>query len=161
MAITRQLAALDDLLRRAGDIPEVEAVILIGSLAAGTADPVSDVDAIVIVRESGFAAAVRQRHALHPASVAACWDQPTQPTTPDPAAHKWFDESGVLVEVLIATAAGPLRVAEPARVVLGDPGTLARTHRRPRISRAEMGGSVHPIEAAYDQLKEAVRRVCG
>jgi Nucleotidyltransferase domain len=156
MAITRQLAALDDLLRRAGDLPDVDAVILIGSLAAGTADPVSDVDAIVIVRESGFGAAVRQRHALHPASVAACWDQPGQPSS-DPAAHKWFDQSGVLVEVLIATAAGPLRVAEPATVVLGDPATLARTHRRPPISRAEMGGSVHPIEAAYDRLKEAVR----
>jgi hypothetical protein len=160
MAPTRQLAALDDLLRRARGIPEVEAVILIGSLAAGTADAVSDVDAIVVVRESGFAAAVWRRHALHLASVAACWDQFTGPPS-DPAAHKWLDESGVLVEVLIATASGPLRVADPARVVLGDPATLDRTHRRPPIRRAEMGGSVHPIESAYDRLKECVRRAAG
>jgi hypothetical protein len=161
VAITRQLAALDDLLRRAGDVPEVEAVVLIGSLAAGSADSVSDVDAIVIVRDSGFAAAVDRRHALHPAAVAACWDQPTDPPS-DPTAHKWVDESGVLVEVLIATASGRLRVAEPARVVLGDPTTLTRTRRRPPIRRDEMGGGgLHPIESAYDQLKEAVRHAAG
>ena len=52
MGITRQLAALDDLLRRAAKVPEIEAVVLIGSLASGAADSVSDVDAIVIVREA-------------------------------------------------------------------------------------------------------------
>jgi hypothetical protein len=41
MDAARQLAALDDLLRRAGQMPEVEAVILIGSLASGTADAMS------------------------------------------------------------------------------------------------------------------------
>lgn len=44
MGITRQLAALDDLLRRAAKVPEVDAVILIGSLASGAADSVSDVE---------------------------------------------------------------------------------------------------------------------
>ena len=72
-------------------------------------------------------------------------------------AHKWIDDSGVLVEVLIATASGPLRVAEPARVVLGDPAVLTRTTRRPPITREEMTESAHPVESAYDKLKEAVR----
>jgi hypothetical protein len=51
MGVTRRLAALGDLRRRAGKLPEVEAIILIGSVASDTADAVSDVDAIVIVRE--------------------------------------------------------------------------------------------------------------
>ena len=153
---TRQLAALDDLLRRAAKVPEIEAVVLIGSLASGAADSVSDVDAIVIVRESSFDAAYQQRHALHAASVPASWDHPTDPPS-DVAAHKWIDDSGVLVEALIATASGPLRVAEPARVVLGDPAVLTRTTRRPPITREEMTESAHPVESAYDKLKDAVR----
>jgi hypothetical protein len=151
------LAAVDELVRRAGQIPEVEAVILIGSLASATADAVSDVDAIVVVREQSFLDAHRQRHALHAASVSACWDHPTDPP-PEVAAHKWIDDNGVLVEVLLATPTGPLRIAEPARVVLGDPAVLSGTRRRPPITRAEMTGSTHPIEAAYDRLKESVRQ---
>ena len=156
VAITRQLAALDALVSRARHIPEVEAVILIGSLASATADAVSDVDAIVIVREFSFPAAYQQRHGLHAASVPACWDHLTDPPS-DVAAHKWIDEQGVLVEVLFATTSRPLRVAEPVRVVLGDPAILGRTRRRPPIKREEMTESTHPIEAAYDRLKEAIR----
>ena len=155
MEATRQHTALDQLLVRASRVPEVEAVVLIGSLAAGTADAMSDVDAIVVVRS--FAAAHRQRHALHADPVPACWDHPDEPPPLEVAAHKWVDDNGVLVEVLLGTASGPLRVAEPARVVLGDPTVLTRTHRRPPIPRAEMTESAHPIEAAYDRLKYAVR----
>ena len=154
---TRQAAALADLLRRARQMPVVEAVILIGSLAAGAADGLSDVDAIVLVGDSAFAAAHRRRHALHADTVLTCWDHLADPAA-DVAAHKWIDESGVLVEVLLGTASGPLHVAEPARVVLGDPTVLARVRRRPPIPRSEMTGSTHPVEAAYDLLKEAVRR---
>ena len=152
----RQVAALDALVRRAGRIPGVEAVILIGSLAGETADAMSDVDAIVIVERSSFAAVRAARHGLHADRVPACWDQPADRLS-GVAAHKWIDESGVLVEVLLGTASGPLRVAEPARVVLGDHGVLTRVRRRDRIARSEMTGSTHPIEAAYDQLKESVR----
>lgn len=152
----RQIAALEDLLLRAGEMRHVRAVILIGSLAAGTADSMSDVDAIVVVNDSSFSTAHRARHALHPSSVAACWDQDgPQPT--DVASHKWIDQRGVMVEVLIGTTRS-LRVAEPARVVLGDEVCLERVRRRPAIRRAEMTRAVHPIEAAYDELKAAVRR---
>jgi hypothetical protein len=153
---TRQQAALDELVTRAGQITEVEAVILIGSLAAATADVVSDVDAIVLVRESSFQAAYQRRHALHADPVPACWDHPTDASA-EVAAHKWIDGRGVLVEALVATASSPLRVAEPARVVLGDPAVLSRTRRRPPIRRADMTGATHPIEAAYDRFKDAVR----
>ncbi len=156
MGITRQLAALDDLLRRAAKVPEIEAVVLIGSLASGAADSVSDVDAIVIVRESSFDAGRQQRHALPHRLSPGVLGSPDRPTL-GVAAHKWIDDSGVLVEVLIATASGPLRVAEPARVVLGDPAVLTRTTRRPAIRREEMTESAHPVESAYDKLKEAVR----
>ena len=154
---TRQQATLDELVTRAGQIAEVEAVILIGSLAAGTADVVSDVDAIVLVRESSFKAVYRQRHTLHAEAVPACWDHLTDASA-EVAAHKWIDGRGVLVETLVATASSPLRVAEPAQVVLGDPAVLSRTRRRPPIRRADMTDATHPIEAAYDRFKEAVRR---
>lgn len=153
----RQEAALQGLLRRAGDLLEVDAVVLIGSLAAGTADAMSDVDAIAIVRDAAFAAAWSRRHALHAVTAPACWDHRTEPPS-DIGAHKWIDESGVLVEVLLGTVSGPLRVAAPARVVWGDPAALARARRRPPIARAEMTDSKHPIEAAYDRLKAAVRQ---
>jgi len=133
-------------------------VILIGSLASDTADALSDVDAILLVRESSFRSAYGQRHTLHADSVPACWDHLTDPPS-EVGAHKWIDENGVLVEVLLGTPSGSLRVAEPARVVLGDPAVLGRIRRRPRIRRDEMTGSTHPIEAAYDRLKEAVRQV--
>ena len=90
------MAALDVLVRQAERIPEVEAVVLIGSLASGRADAVSDVDAIVIARDASFAAVYRQRHNLHGASVLACWDQRTDPGA-DVAAHKWIDANGVLL----------------------------------------------------------------
>jgi hypothetical protein len=73
------------------------------------------------------------------------------------AAHKWFDDTGVLPELLIATASGSLRLADPARVVLGDPAVLTRIHRRPPINRTEMTKSAHPVETTYHNLKEAVR----
>jgi hypothetical protein len=111
----------------------------------------------VIVDRSSFAAVYRQRHGLHAGTVPACWDHPADPPA-EVAAHKWIDESGVLVEVLLGTPSGPLRVADPVRVVLGDPAVLTRVHRRPPVSRAEMTGATHPIEAAYDLLKSSVRQ---
>lgn len=144
---TRQQAALEELVTRARQITDVEAVILIGSPATATADVVSDVDAIVLVRESSFQTAYRRRHALHAESVPACWDHLTDASA-ESAAHKWIDGRGVLVEVLVATASGPLRVAEPAPVVLGDPAVLSRTRRRPPTRRADMTEATHPIEAA-------------
>jgi Nucleotidyltransferase domain len=78
MEPARQRAAPDDLLRRADHMPGIEAVVLIGSLASNTADAMSDVDAIVILAEASFADGHQQRHALHAASVPACWDQPTE-----------------------------------------------------------------------------------
>jgi hypothetical protein len=67
----------------------------------------------------------------------------------------------VLVECLLATPASGVRLAEPAAVLAGDRGLLDRFPRRPPVTRAEMAAhrvDVHPVERAYDQLKETVRR---
>ncbi len=67
----------------------------------------------------------------------------------------------VLVECLLATASSGVRLAEPAAVLAGDRGLLDRFPRRPPVTRAEMAAhplDLHPVERAYDQLKEAVRR---
>lgn len=155
MESARHRASLDDLLRQAERLPEVEAVVLIGSLASDRSDTMSDVDAIVILAENAFAAAFRQRHSLHAESVPVCWDKLGDPSF-QVAAHKWIDDRGILLDVLLGPPAA-LRIAEPAKVVLGDPAVLSRCRRRPPITRAEMTGTVHPIEAAYDTLKEAIR----
>jgi len=51
-----------------------------------------------------------------------------------------------------------VRLASPYRVVTGDPGLAERFTARPPIQRAELGIDVHPVERAYDQLKEVIRR---
>jgi predicted nucleotidyltransferase len=53
-------------------------VVLLGSLARGEADGLSDVDFIVFAAEGDFGEAWEQRHRLHPADV-ACWDYPRPP----------------------------------------------------------------------------------
>jgi hypothetical protein len=152
----RQRAAVEDLVRRAGARAGVEAVVLIGSIAAGTADTMSDVDAIVLVDDAALAALRSDPHGLHADAVPACWDQPGGPA--EVLAHKWIDRNAVLVEVLVGTPAGPLRIADPARVVHGDPAVLTRSHRRPPLPRTAMTADTHPIESAYDQLKSTVRQ---
>ena len=156
MGITRQLAALDDLLRRATKVPEIEAVVLIGSLASGAADSVSDVDAIVIVGESSFDAAYQQRHASTPPQFRRAGI--TRSTHPP----MWRRISGSTTAEFWSKCSSrprPDHCGSPSR-----PGSYSatrryspRTTRRPPITREEMIESAHPVESAYDKLKEAVR----
>jgi hypothetical protein len=62
-----------------------------------------------------------------------------------------------LVECLLAAPTSGVRLAPPYRVVAGDPGLAGRFTARPPIQRAELGQDVHPVERAYDQLKEVLR----
>jgi hypothetical protein len=73
-------------------------------------------------------------------------------------AHKWVTNDLVLGECLLAAPDSGVRLAGTAV-----PGGRRRTgacravHRRPPIQRAELDIDVHPVERAYDQLKEVIR----
>jgi Nucleotidyltransferase domain len=152
----RHASCLQRLLDRAGGHPAIHAAILVGSLAAGTADPLSDIDLLLVTADGAFGSAWRDRHQLHMAGAVVCWDQ-VSPGAQDVAAHRWVGDDGILVEALMFGPGSGVRIAEPALVVAGAADALSRLPRRPPIDRAEMTGASHPIEAAYDSFKALCR----
>lgn len=129
-------------------------LILVGSLADGTADSMSDIDLILITSSDGFERAWAERHTLH-REVLACWDD-RRPGKPDIGAHKWLTQEMVLVECLIGIQAG-VRLSEPFKQLAGDPHMVESIEKRPAVERGEMRASENPIERAYDELKSAIR----
>lgn len=146
---------MEDLAHRIAQISSIEGLILIGSLAAGTADALSDVDTIAITTVTGFGTAWADRHRLHADSVCACWDI-TEPDHPDAGAHKWIGIDGVLVECLLTPPDSGVRLASPAQLITGDPDVIDKLPRRDPIVRTEMSGG-HPVEDSYDAFKKTVR----
>ncbi len=145
--------------------PTLEGAILLGSLARGVGDEVSDVDLIVVVRDGSFDEAWAAREALHGDDALAAWDD-LEPGRPEIGGHKWLSRDLVLVECLLATPSSGVRIAEPFRVVSGAASLPERLVRRPPIERAdltayaqerEQAGRVHEVERAYSELARAVR----
>jgi hypothetical protein len=154
----RQQRFLDRLRRRVADLPWVAAVVVIGSLASDLADGVSDVDLLVGVHDGAFDQAWRNRDRLRVTGAVHNWDhwldEPNGAGT-----HKWLTSDIVLVEALIGVPASGIRLAPPWRVLAGDPRVADRGPARPPISRTEAGpGALHPVEVAYDDFKERLRR---
>jgi predicted nucleotidyltransferase len=163
----RQHGVVKRLAGRINATADLEAAILLGSLARGDADDLSDVDAFVIVREGRFDAAWSERHTLRGDEALASWDD-VDPERHEIAAHKWITRDLVLVEVVLATASSGIRLADPFAVVAGDAAVAERIERRPPIERADLRafadkrvatGRAHEIERAYESLVNAVRRV--
>jgi hypothetical protein len=152
---TRQLRQLDLVTERLAEMPEVLGAILVGSLAAGTADACSDVD--LLVRTRGFDAGWGRRHDVHGDGALVCWD--TGPAAgSEVAVHRWVTADMVLVEALFAGPAGGVRLAKPWRVVAGDAAVAASFEPRPPIDRAEFSREgAHPVDLAFDDLKNALR----
>jgi hypothetical protein len=151
----RQSATLAALLEHVTASSMLDGAILLGSFARGTPDAVSDLDLLVCVRDGHFAAAWRQRTALQVTGAMVWWDQHLVPDRV--GAHKWVTNDLVLVECLLAAPNSGVRLAPPYRVVAGDPGLAERFTTRPPIQRTELGLDIHPVERAYDQLKEVIR----
>jgi len=128
----RQRAALALLVARASSIDAVEGVVLIGSLAAGTADELGDVDALVVARPGRFDEAWSRRHELSAGALVA-WDVTWDPDPkPDCAGHNWLTRELVKVDCsLVDPDAGGKELAEPFAVIAG-PASLA--DRFPRVS---------------------------
>jgi hypothetical protein len=150
----RQLALITE---RLAAMPEVVGAILVGSLAAGTADACSDIDLLVRTPDDRFAAGWGRRHDVHGDSALACWDQGPGAGS-QVAVHRWVTTDMVLVEALFASPAGKVRLAKPWRVVVGDAGVADSFEPRPPIDRAEFSReNVHPVDLAFDDLKTALR----
>jgi hypothetical protein len=156
----RQWPTLERLIERVEASPALDGMILLGSFARGEVDALSDLDLVLVAPDGRFEAAWVARAELRGGSTLVAWDQ-RDPGLTQAGAYKWITGDLVLVECLLATPASGVRLAEPAAVLAGDRGLLDRFPRRPPVTRAEMAAhpvDVHPVERAYDQLKEAVRR---
>jgi hypothetical protein len=138
----------------------LDALLVVGSLADGAADALSDIDLLVIVREGQFEQAWAERGALHVTGTLCEWDQRLDERA-EIAAHRWLTGELVLVEALIATTSSGVRLAEPWELAAGRPDTPIGLTHRPPIERDEMGAAEpHPVETAYDEFKSRVRRAC-
>lgn len=138
----------------------LDALLVVGSLAAGAADALSDIDLLVIVREGQFEQAWAERGSLRVTGTICAWDERLDQDA-EIAAHRWLTSDLVLVEALIATTSSGVRLAEPWELVTGRSDTPTGLKHRPAIARSEMGATeAHPVEAAYDEFKSRVRRAC-
>jgi predicted nucleotidyltransferase len=149
-AITRQLAAASD----------VMGALVVGSLAAGTADAASDIDLIICTRPGRFADAWACRHELrHATGALVSWDDQRQAAT-EIAVHRWVTPDLVLVEALFAAPGSGARLAQPWTLIAGEPEVAAVFPARPPINRSEMNrAAAHPVDQAFDDLKAALRRL--
>jgi predicted nucleotidyltransferase len=166
MEPSRQQRVVERLADCIHETPELVAGFLLGSLARGDADNLSDVDLIVIVQEGSFEAAWADRHTLESDDALTAWDDP-DPERPEIGAHKWITRDLVLVEIVLATASSGIRLADPFVVVAGDPEVADRVERRPPIAREDLRkfadmrvetGRANEIETRYEALVNAVRR---
>jgi predicted nucleotidyltransferase len=163
----RQLAAVERLAARVEASPAAEGLLLLGSLARGEGDELSDVDAIVVVAEGRFDEAWAARHQLEDPDVLVAWDDSDRDRA-GVGARKWLTSDIVLVECLLATPSSGVRLADPFRIVVGDRELPNRFTRRPAIERSELdtyvaereaaGKRLHDIEHAYAALTRAVRQ---
>ncbi len=156
----RQWPTLVELTERIAARREFQGALLLGSFAAGRADPLSDIDLLIVVRPGDFEAAWAQRHSLYAQHPLFAWDV-VRAGFPEIGAHKWLTAELVLVECLIATPTSGVRLAEPFVLVVGDSALLESLPRRRPITRREVESTgvegSNEVERRYDELKAAVR----
>jgi hypothetical protein len=153
---TRQARAVGFLKEAVQRSPHFLGALLLGSLAAGAGDALSDVDTIVIAPDDGFAQAWAARAELQDERVLCAWDQ-RSPQVPEAAAHKWITHDIVLVESLICSPSSGVRLAPPHVVLAGPPDLPRLLPARAVIDCGEMAATGNAVEDAYDALKAAVR----
>jgi Nucleotidyltransferase domain len=147
--IARQIAAMKDCILGA---------LVVGSIAAGTADAASDIDLLVCAQPGRFRETWRRREELHVTGASVAWDK-------DPAegseigTHRWITSDVIMVEALITAPGSGVRLARPWKVIVGDADVADQFRARPPIDRAEFDSTgAHPAELAYDNLKDVLRR---
>jgi hypothetical protein len=161
----RQDSVLAGLSERIGHDSDLAGALLLGSFATRTADELSDVDVLVVVREGRFEAAWAARSRLEGGEAIVAWDD-VDPARADIGGHKWLTRELVLVECLLAAPASGVRLAEPFSLLVGDASLPDLLERRAPIAREELEdfaqkradlGRMHAVETAYEHLASAVR----
>ncbi|MGH2820649.1 MAG: nucleotidyltransferase domain-containing protein [Actinomycetota bacterium] len=156
----RQAEAIARLVQAVKESPHLGAAVITGSFARGRVDPLSDIDLLLIANEGDFERAWKDRRKLHVTGCLLAWDNRSEDRPV--GAHKWITPDLVLVECLISAPSGGARLAEPFEMLTGDRPLVERFPRRPPIDRSEMTPEgLHPVELAYDRLKEELRRHLG
>lgn len=151
----RLVAQLKDAI---GSMLGVDGAVLIGSLAAGTADALSDVDVFICVTPGQFDIAWSSRRRLHLDGSIVDWDE-RQRQRSEIGTHRWVTRDVVLVEALFATPAIGARLAPPWTLLVGDAELADRYPHGPPIDRSEFDTTdAHPIDLAFESLKTALRR---
>lgn len=151
---------LDRIVAVAPSLPWIDGIVLVGSMADGEADALSDIDLLVVVAEGCHDEAWRDRERLEATGAIYRFDQRLDPSR-QIGVHRWLTDDLVLVEALIGTASSGVRLAEPWVQVHGDTAVPARLAHRDRIRRSELGQlEPHPVEAAYDEFRARIRAAC-
>src|SRR5262249_48107852 len=153
---------------RAGKLPGFGAFILVGSLAGGAPDHMSDVDAIISIDDGEFDAAWGSRGTLHEGRAALAWDRRRDPERKT-GEGAWVTHDVIPVECMFAAPAGNAGLGDPHVVLSGDPARVGTFRRVPELTTAQVEAAVernrladHPgadVMRAYDELARAFRAV--
>ncbi len=132
------------------------AAILLGSLARGDGDPLSDIDLLVVVRDGQFEKAWEMRHTLSRGALYA-WDR-VEPGR-EVAKHAWLTVDLIKVECPITTVLGGHRLGDPYVVVAGNRSAADSLLRMDSETEhvPPAAGQVDEIELRYGALKTALR----
>lgn len=151
---------------RAAALPQLDGLLLLGSFAAGRADPISDVDLVAVVAEGEFDAAWGHRRDLQTPGTLYEWDVRVE-SDGDAASHKWITQDIVKVECGFADASrSAMQLAEPYAVLVGDASVARRFPPLQPISSDVLEayaqelrdkGMVPEIETIYGELRKALR----
>lgn len=146
--------------------PALDGLILIGSLAKGTADEASDLDLIVVVGEGRIEEAWEQRTSLVPPDALAAWDDPRSDLGRAIVGRRFLSRDVVKVELTMATPSSSFRLADPFVVAVGDEAVANRFDRTEPIPPGVQKdyerelrdhGMVPEIELHYSELMRAIR----
>ena len=168
----RQWPTLSTLAERVERNPSLDGLLVLGSLASGAFDELSDVDAVVVVRRGLFETAWDARHELSKGCVVR-WDLSIGLAS---GGHNWLTRDLVKVDcTIIDPGGGEKPLAAPYVVSVGSPdiaarfpaASLADVQTRARVRQAEQ--NAHPVDPEtmpYGELidwklsefKRAVRR---
>ena len=150
----RQAAALEAISGSCRALTGASALIVLGSCARDDVDEMSDLDLMLVVAPDLFESVWGRRNGI---SRNALWsaDSP-QSKALGPGAHKWLTRDLVFVEMLIGEPT-QLRLAEPFRVLWGDPSSRRSRGAVPSTGRRNFT----PIRLQWHARTTSSRKLSG
>lgn len=138
-------------------------VLLIGSLARGEGDAISDVDLVAVTHSDRWEEAWEKRRVL---SAGALFRFDRSEGRPGVAGHSWLSPALVRLECLI-TRPGCTRLAGDVVLLVGEHGLVDEFERIPPFTREEIDeyaadlrktNAIPEVARAYDELIDLLRR---